>query len=542
MIGTRVTEEYGYTETQKNNWYMEGRVPSNTMYVPVNFDLNRSRGYDPIPGRQPAAMVNDTIYVVEDATLKAVDLKNFRVKWNYTPTGIYGYFSGVAVRGNLIFILKPYNISVIEDMGSTFRVLWEARSEGGLNDITFDERNIYYSESSGETSTTPAYYKIIARNPLSGQILWEHTPIMYSSKLLTGANRVYISGKRRDGLETIASALNMETGLVLWEKTVSSTGFSFRSVYSDGILYVPIRQNEGSEVYALDANTGNVLWKYIYRFNFKESGFDAISINQEVVLFLDSLDNMIALDKKTGAVKWNVKYGDPSNYFPKYDTRQRPILTDSQIFVDKNNKIKVFSTATGALLKEFLPYQLVPNGKYQFALLMLGGDRMVVQSYDGACYLVSPDALPKVQYVIQAGDTLSKIATRFNTSVQYLVLLNLLDINAILYIGQKIWVPQIVEAGYVQYTVRPGDTLYRIAQANNTTVDAIASLNSITNVNNIYPGQILKIPVQIIHTVMPGESLWLIAAKYNVPMQEIIRRNGITNPNMLYVGQKLIIK
>jgi hypothetical protein len=71
MIGTRVTEEYGYTETQKNNWYMEGRVPSNTMYVPVNFDLNRSRGYDPIPGRQPAAMVNDTIYVVEDYQAEA---------------------------------------------------------------------------------------------------------------------------------------------------------------------------------------------------------------------------------------------------------------------------------------------------------------------------------------------------------------------------------------------------------------------------------------------------------------------------------------
>lgn len=43
------------------------------------------------------------------------------------------------------------------------------------------------------------------------------------------------------------------------------------------------------------------------------------------------------------------------------------------------------------------------------------------------------------------------------------------------------------------YTVVSGDTLGRIAQKYGTTVDALAKLNDIANVNLIYVGQVLKI-------------------------------------------------
>lgn len=43
------------------------------------------------------------------------------------------------------------------------------------------------------------------------------------------------------------------------------------------------------------------------------------------------------------------------------------------------------------------------------------------------------------------------------------------------------------------YTVKKGDTLSKIAKANGTTVDALAKLNNITNVNLIYVGQVLKL-------------------------------------------------
>jgi murein DD-endopeptidase MepM/ murein hydrolase activator NlpD len=44
------------------------------------------------------------------------------------------------------------------------------------------------------------------------------------------------------------------------------------------------------------------------------------------------------------------------------------------------------------------------------------------------------------------------------------------------------------------YTVKPGDTLTRIATANKTTVAAIAKLNSIKDVNKIGVGQVIKLP------------------------------------------------
>lgn len=47
---------------------------------------------------------------------------------------------------------------------------------------------------------------------------------------------------------------------------------------------------------------------------------------------------------------------------------------------------------------------------------------------------------------------------------------------------------------YELYTVQPGDTIYGIAMAHGSTIDAIVSENKIANAALIYVGQILKIP------------------------------------------------
>lgn len=44
------------------------------------------------------------------------------------------------------------------------------------------------------------------------------------------------------------------------------------------------------------------------------------------------------------------------------------------------------------------------------------------------------------------------------------------------------------------YIVKPGDTLWKIAQAHNTTVDQILAINKIVNPTAIYPGQQILIP------------------------------------------------
>ena len=94
-------------------------------------------------------------------------------------------------------------------------------------------------------------------------------------------------------------------------------------------------------------------------------------------------------------------------------------------------------------------------------------------------------------YTVKAGDTLSGIATQFNTTYQYLASVNSIDNPNVIYAGQKLIVPQ--KADEVIYTVQPGDTLSSIASKYNTTYQNIAAINNISNPDLIYAGQTLKI-------------------------------------------------
>jgi LysM repeat protein len=111
------------------------------------------------------------------------------------------------------------------------------------------------------------------------------------------------------------------------------------------------------------------------------------------------------------------------------------------------------------------------------------------------------------------------------------------------------------------YIVQPGDTLLRIALRFNTTIAAISQLNGITNPNVIRYGQRLIIPVgggvvvpsepsppqpptaapQQTYVVRPGDTLFRIALRFGVPLNRLIQANGITDPNRVFVGQVLVI-
>lgn len=95
------------------------------------------------------------------------------------------------------------------------------------------------------------------------------------------------------------------------------------------------------------------------------------------------------------------------------------------------------------------------------------------------------------------------------------------------------------------YTVRPGNTLYAIAQFFGTTVDELQNLNGIQNPDSIYVGQILQIPefsatgMPQYYVVRPGDSLWTIANRYGLDLDTILRYNQLNDPNVLYPGQIL---
>ncbi|TXO15241.1 autolysin/adhesin Aaa, partial [Staphylococcus aureus] len=109
-------------------------------------------------------------------------------------------------------------------------------------------------------------------------------------------------------------------------------------------------------------------------------------------------------------------------------------------------------------------------------------------------------------YTVQAGDSLSLIASKYGTTYQNIMRLNGLN-NFFIYPGQKLKVsgtasssnaasnssrPSTNSGGGSYYTVQAGDSLSLIASKYGTTYQKIMSLNGLNNFF-IYPGQKLKV-------------------------------------------------
>lgn len=169
-------------------------------------------------------------------------------------------------------------------------------------------------------------------------------------------------------------------------------------------------------------------------------------------------------------------------------------------------------------------------------------------------------------YTVKSGDTLSGIASRYNTTVNQIVSLNQLSNPNLIYVGQvlKLKNSQTTNSSSSSstaattagtYTVKAGDTLSAIASRYSTSSSTLASLNSLSNPNLIYVGQVLKVSsnastssstsssanstvtTAASYTVKAGDTLSAIAAKYGTTYQALASANSISNPNDIYVGQ-----
>lgn len=99
--------------------------------------------------------------------------------------------------------------------------------------------------------------------------------------------------------------------------------------------------------------------------------------------------------------------------------------------------------------------------------------------------------------------------------------------------------PSVAQTHVVQY----GETLSSIATKYGTTYQALASLNGLSNPNMIYAGQVLKVNEKVsttrTYTVRSGDNLSSIASRLGTTYQVLAQRNGLSNPNLVYPGQVL---
>lgn len=168
-----------------------------------------------------------------------------------------------------------------------------------------------------------------------------------------------------------------------------------------------------------------------------------------------------------------------------------------------------------------------------------------VMQYIGKPYIsqdMNQNSIESNAYVVQNGDTLYQIANRYNTTVAELKRLNQLTSDN-LQIGQVLKIPTVSkEQKDSLYTVKSGDSLYKIASIYDTTVSELMKYNNLSS-NLLQVGQVIRIPTvnsRDTYVVRSGDSLWNIARKFNITVDELKRKNNLTN-NLLQIGQVLKI-
>ncbi|MYC96981.1 MAG: LysM peptidoglycan-binding domain-containing protein [Caldilineaceae bacterium SB0661_bin_32] len=225
---------------------------------------------------------------------------------------------------------------------------------------------------------------------------------------------------------------------------------------------------------------------------------------------------------------------------------------------------------------------------YGQRLLVDGGGTASVQTQAAERYQ---------QYRVRAGDSLTNLARRHGLSVSRLAQINGISPWHWLYRGQVLQVPgspapvraarpaaPVSQAGagggglenVQRYTIRPGDTLTRLAQQHGISLSRLMSMNGLSSTRWLYVGQVLFVPARpasaevgpaqraaplapamlpappvaamhpglshaAIHTVQNGEFLKGIAGQYGVNHAAIARLNNLTNRSILEEGQALRI-
>ncbi|WP_417540481.1 LysM peptidoglycan-binding domain-containing protein [Microbacterium maritypicum] len=184
---------------------------------------------------------------------------------------------------------------------------------------------------------------------------------------------------------------------------------------------------------------------------------------------------------------------------------------------------------------------------------------------------VTPTEAAPPSYVVQPGDTVSAIATRFGLRTGDVLSWNGLSWRSVIHPGQSLTLqPGAVAApaaaapapaAAATHQVVAGDTVYAIAQKYGTTVDAVLSANGLGRASIIFPGQSLIVsgnsaatapavaPAQTpapastaTHTVVAGDTLFGIAQRYGTTTQALYAANGLGPSSIIYPGQTLSLQ
>jgi len=105
---------------------------------------------------------------------------------------------------------------------------------------------------------------------------------------------------------------------------------------------------------------------------------------------------------------------------------------------------------------------------------------------------------------------------------------------------ERLALARVAKMETMDYVVQPGDSLWAIARAFETTMELLVEINDLPD-RPLRAGETIKVPALLRHEVKPGDTLWDIARKYQTDVDSIAKLNGISPDEVLRVGTVLLL-
>ena len=216
-------------------------------------------------------------------------------------------------------------------------------------------------------------------------------------------------------------------------------------------------------------------------------------------------------------------------------------------------------------LNPSLRHDYTPSRPYEFKVPKGKGELLFSKLGDIPVW--SPPVPAYVLHRVRRGESLSTIAEKYRTSVRSIMAMNRLKNVNYIKEGWKLKIPTSkvpasldkaypvttrLKAGEksIEYVVRKGDSLWKIADRFNTTTHTIQSINQL-NSSHLTVGQVLMIPRGMTvskniktkpYTVLKGDSPYKIATKYKMNLSEFLSINDLSPRSTIFPGQILLVK
>ncbi len=265
---------------------------------------------------------------------------------------------------------------------------------------------------------------------------------------------------------------------------------------------------------------------------------------------------------------------DPQKY--GFDeTLETPIQFDS-VTVDYTVDLRLVAECSGASLEEIkllnpeLSRLTTPSRASSYSLRLPVGKKDL--------FLAEIASVPEEKRItwrkheVKPGETLTSIAALYRTSASSISSANSFNTDLSLSVGQKLVIPigrntvsfatgSTISGPKQYYTVRRGDTLFRIASKTGTSVERICELNGISSRHTLRIGERLAVRAnssvsrsstsrvvstpssgsrKIVYHVKRGDTLFGIASNFKTDVSSIKRWNKLAK-NSIHPGDSLTI-